>query len=117
MSIADWKNCVKFERFIRKVYSRDIWAEDICFYPDGKSFICKSNLNDQTWAPKTEEWRKTGEGLKPDYVVKVNKVVEGRQLILWLLQVFWYVNNSKKGMVHILQVLYVEIPNKCSKIP
>ena len=77
MSIADWKNCVKFERFIRKVYSRDIWAEDICFYLDGKSFICKSNLNDQTRAPKTEEWRKTGEGLKPDYVAKVNKVSSG----------------------------------------
>ena len=47
MSIADLKNHLKIEKSIRREYPWGIRILDICFYLDGKSFICQSNPNDQ----------------------------------------------------------------------
>ena len=52
MSIADLKNHLKIEKSIRREYPWGIRILDICFYLDGKSFICQSNLNDQFWVSK-----------------------------------------------------------------
>ena len=77
MSTEDLNKRVKFAKTMRRDYSRDIWTDDICFYLDAKSFIYKSNPKDQARSPRAKEWRKTGEGLKPDCVAKGSKVGSG----------------------------------------
>lgn len=91
MSTEDLNNRIKFAKSIRREYSRDLWTDDICFYLDGKSFIYKSNPKDQARAPRAKEWRKTGEGLKPDCVAKGSKVGSGGKVAHFMVAISYKV--------------------------
>ena len=72
MAPSEVKCRVQFANHIKKIFDKDIWKKDICFYLEGKNFVYKFNPRDQARVPKTREWREKNEGVTPSCVTKGN---------------------------------------------
>ena len=58
-------------------YPPNVWTDSIAFYPDGVSFVHKTNPMDQARAPNGRVWRKKSEGLAQGCLAKGCKAGTG----------------------------------------
>lgn len=94
LSQKDRKCRKKFATHMLQKHNENFWKNKVSFYLDGKSFVHKTNPQDQGSVPRARIWRKRSEGLKPQCTTKGSKVGYGGRVVHMMVGI-----SHQKGVI------------------